>query len=142
MDFPTTMLKTWKDLKQWLNAIQRQDIISTIDGQLSSVNLDIIEDKKDHLDLAKSWAQQELKNALVAIEENKKLSICKAGKAYSVPTSTLYDHVMGKVEIGKRSGSPMVLTSVEESMFVDWAIEMSRIRYGMNSLPLVHYRKA
>jgi len=108
---------------------------------LSSVNLDIIEDKKDRLDLAKSWAQQELKNALVAIEE-KKLSIRKAGKTYSVPTSTLYDHVMGKVEIGKRSGSPMVLTSVEESMFVDWVIEMSRIGYGMTSLPLVHYRKA
>ena len=78
---------------------------------------------------SKSWTKQDLENAVVAIREEK-MSMRKAAEAYGVPKSTLYDHVKGKVEVGSRPGPPTVLTSVEESMLVDWAIEMSRIGYG------------
>ena len=66
---------------------------------------------------SKPWTQQDLENALVAIEEKKlKLSICKAGEAYSVPKCTLYDHVKGKDEVGKRPGPPIVLAKLHEKM--------------------------
>ena len=56
--------------------------------------------------------------------------IHRAGKAFGVPKSTLYDDVKGKVEVERRPGPLTALTSDEERMLVDWAAEMSRIGYG------------
>ena len=50
-------------------------------------------------------------NAMLAVEKG--LSLGHAAEMYSVPKSTLYDHVSGKVEFGARSG-PDPYLSVEE----------------------------
>jgi len=44
------------------------------------------------------WTQEDLQNALVAVNENK-MSIRKAGNVYGVPKSTLYGYVKGDVVI-------------------------------------------
>ena len=77
----------------------------------------------------KSWTQQDLANAVEAIGK-KELSIRKAGQAYGVPKSTLFDYLKDNTDVEKRLGPETVLTSDEESVLVDWAIEMSRIGYG------------
>ena len=43
---------------------------------------------------------------------------------YGIPTSTLSDHALGKVELGKRSGPSPVLTAEEEKYLVEWTIDM------------------
>ena len=49
---------------------------------------------------------------------------------YGIPRSTLSDHVLGKVELGKKPGPPPVLTPEEEKYLVQWTIDMYEIGYG------------
>ena len=47
-------------------------------------------------------------------------------KKYDIQTSTLHDHVTGKV----KRGPPPVLRHCEEEQLANWIMEMSRIWYG------------
>ena len=59
-----------------------------------------------------------------------KCSFRKAALKYGIPKSTLNDYTTGKVEVGKRHGTPSVLRKDEEQCLVNWAVEMNKIGYG------------
>ena len=77
---------------------------------------------------AKSWDQHSLKDAIHKVSEG--MSVRSAATAYDIPKSTLYDYVTGKVMLGCKPGPSLVLTSDEEQMLVECALEMSKIGYG------------
>ena len=64
------------------------------------------------------------------IRENK-LTFREAEATYRIPRSTLHDYATGKVEFGCRPGPSSILTAAEEQKIVDYAVEMSKIGYGL-----------
>ena len=56
--------------------------------------------------------------ALTAISKGS--SIKKAGKTYSIPTSTLQDKVRGKYRLGKSRGRGSFLSEKYEELLVNW----------------------
>ena len=77
----------------------------------------------------KSWTQQDLANAVEAIGK-KELSIRKAGQAYGVPKSTLFDYLKDNTDVEKRLGPETVLTSDEESVLV-WNAKCDKNRVNL-----------
>ena len=59
----------------------------------------------------------------------RRLTYHGAAAKYGIPRSTLSDHVLGKVELGKKPGPPPVLTPEEEKYLVQWTIDMYEIEY-------------
>ena len=74
------------------------------------------------------WTQEDLHKALLMMKEER-MSFRQAALAYGVPKSTLHDHYSGKVQ-GTKRGPATVLSEAEESMLVEWALEMAKIGYG------------
>ena len=67
----------------------------------------------------------------IALDElnYRRLTYRGAQAKYGIPRSTLSDHALGKVELGKKRGPPPVLTP-EEKYLVQWTIDMYGIGYG------------
>ena len=74
------------------------------------------------------YSLEELDIAVQRVK-NKELSYRKAESKYSIPRSTLSDHVTGK-SLSLKRGPPTVLTEAEEQMLVDWALHMADIHVG------------
>ena len=74
------------------------------------------------------YNEEDLDKALVMVKEDK-VSFREAALAYGIPKSTLHDHYSGKVK-GTKRGPTTVLSAAEESMLVEWALEMAKIGYG------------
>ena len=49
--------------------------------------------------------------------------------AYGIPKSTLHDHYSGKVQ-GTKHGTATFLSEAEQSMLVEWALEIAKVGYG------------
>ena len=78
----------------------------------------------------RNWSQDDLVSATSDIKE-KKMTFRKAEATYGIPRSTLHDYATGKVEIGCKPGPSSILTAAEEQRIVDYAIQMSKIGYGL-----------
>ena len=76
----------------------------------------------------KKWKTEDLTKALQSVREG--TSIRRAGSQYDIPRSTLSDYTLGKLEIGKKTGPPTILTAEEEKRIAEWALQMCRIGYG------------
>ena len=59
-----------------------------------------------------------------------RLSYRGAQAKYGIPRSTLSDHALGKVTLGKKPGPSPVLTPEEEKYLAQWTIDMYEIGYG------------
>ena len=77
---------------------------------------------------SRPWTQEDLDKALLMMKEER-MSFREAALAYGIPKSTLHDHYSGKVK-GTKRGPATVLSEAEESMLVEWALEMAKIGYG------------
>ena len=77
---------------------------------------------------SRPWTQEDLDKALLMMKEER-MSFREAALAYGIPKSTLHDHYLGKVK-GTKRGPATVLSEAEESMLVEWALEMAKIGYG------------
>ncbi|XP_070538001.1 uncharacterized protein [Ptychodera flava] len=72
-----------------------------------------------------------------------KMSLRKAASKWGVKRSTLSDRVTGKVEMGRRSGPPPILTSAEEQKLAEWIINMGQRGFGVNAImPQIRIRNA
>ena len=65
--------------------------------------------------------------ALTAINEG--FSIIKVAGMYSIPKSTLHDHVSRKVTYGSRCGPDLYLDLEEEEELVNFLVRSARIGY-------------
>ncbi len=68
-----------------------------------------------------------MRTALEAIFSGMTLS--KAAQMYGIPKSTLFDHKIGRVLPGAKSGHPTILTEEEEEELVSFVIECCEIGY-------------
>ena len=71
----------------------------------------------------RTWSQDDIRE--------KKLIFHEAEATYCISWSTLHDYATGKVEFGCRPGLSLILTAAEEQKIVDYAIEISKIGYGL-----------
>jgi hypothetical protein len=80
--------------------------------------------------LSKELSREE--RIAIALDElnYRRLTYRGAEAKYGIPRSTLSDHVLGKVELGKKPGPPPVLTPEEEKYLIQWTIDMYEIGYG------------
>ena len=80
--------------------------------------------------LSKELSKEE--RIAIALDElnYRRLSYRDAAAKYGIPRSTLSDHALGKVELGKKPGPPPILTPEEEKYLVQWTIDMYEIGYG------------
>ena len=69
----------------------------------------------------------------IAVDERNygRLSYRGAQAKYGIPRSTLSDHALGKVTLGKKPGPSPVLTAEEEKYLAQWTIDMYEIGYGL-----------
>ena len=74
-----------------------------------------------------TYSTADLKVAVSKTKANE-LTFRPAEARYRVPHSTLYDHVCGRVSSSKR-GPPTVLTTAEENLLAQWALDMAEIGY-------------
>ena len=74
-----------------------------------------------------NWDEQKMRTALEAISSGMTLS--KAAQMYGIPKSTLFDHKIGRVLPGAKSGHPTILTEEEEEELVSFVIECCEIGY-------------
>ncbi|XP_022084053.1 uncharacterized protein LOC110975677 [Acanthaster planci] len=74
-----------------------------------------------------------------AVEDviEKKMTIRKAAEKWGVKRSTLADRVSGRVELGRRSGPPSILSRAEEQMLTEWIISMAQRGYGFKKQKLL-----
>ena len=62
--------------------------------------------------------------ALNAVRDGK-LSYRAAGRKYGIPHQTIRDHLIGRSHLGRRSGTPPILSQEEEEDLVEWCKEMA-----------------
>ena len=82
--------------------------------------------------LSKELTKKKSKLYTVALDElnYRRLTYRGAQAKYRIPRSTLSDHALGKVELGKRPGPSPVLSAEEEKYLVKWTTDMYEIGYG------------
>lgn len=85
--------------------------------------------------MAKRWSQEDLLKAIIEVSAGKESIRHKAAK-YSIPRSTLHDHVSLKVQVGDRHGPDPYLTKDKEEALVQWALKMSEIGYGQTRVQI------
>ena len=56
--------------------------------------------------------------------------ILQAAKKHGVPKSTLHDRISGKVSHGDKPGPKPLLSSIEESEFANFLVEVAQAEYG------------
>ena len=74
------------------------------------------------------WEQESLDAAVAAVEVDG-VSIRRAAMLYSVPKSTLYDHVSGRVDRQAKPGPKPYLSLAEEEELVNFLLKCARIGY-------------
>ena len=74
------------------------------------------------------WSEEDLKLAAEAVRNGQ--TIRRAAQEFSVPKSTLYDRVSGRVEFGAKSGPPRYLSDREEKELTNFLIGCARIGYA------------
>jgi len=75
----------------------------------------------------KSWTETSLSKALTAIDKG--LSIRRVAEMYSIPKSTLHDHVSGKVAFGAKCGPDPYLDLEEEEELASFLVRSAGIGY-------------
>ena len=72
----------------------------------------------------RKWSNEDMIAAVSAVEEGK-LSYRAAGRKYGIPHQTIRDHLIGRSNLGRRSGTPPILSQEEEQDLVEWCKEMA-----------------
>ena len=75
----------------------------------------------------RAWDDISLMNAMAAVDNG--TSIRKAAEMYSIPRSTLHDHVSGKIAYGAKSRPSPYLTTEEEEELASFLIQAAKIGY-------------
>ena len=73
------------------------------------------------------WDDSTLVKAIEA--KHSGLSYRRAAGMYGIPTSTLFDHITGKVEVGARPGPKPYLTNEEEEEVASFLVQTAKIGY-------------
>ena len=74
-----------------------------------------------------AWEQSNLEKAILAKQGG--LSYRRAAAMYAIPTTTLYDHMCGNVELGAKPGPKRYLTGDEEEELAWFLLELAKIGY-------------
>ena len=74
-----------------------------------------------------AWEQSNLEKAILAKQGG--LSYRRAAAMYAIPTTTLYDHMCGNVELGAKPGLKRYLTDDEEEELAWFLVELAKIGY-------------
>lgn len=77
------------------------------------------------------WESGDLEMAIREVQDGS-LSVRRAAEKYSIPKSTVHDHIRGRPV--SRPGPSPVLNKEEENELVDWIIKMAEIGYGQCKL--------
>ena len=72
------------------------------------------------------WDIDNLEKAIREVQD-RNLSVREAAKKYSIPKSTIHDHIGGRPV--SRPGPAPVLTKEEENELVDWIVKMAEVGY-------------
>ena len=81
----------------------------------------------------RQWAEENLCKAMTAVEKGG-----RTAEMYSIPKSTLHDHVTGKVMLGAKAGPTPYLTPLEEEELVSFLINTARIGYSHTIKQILH----
>ena len=84
----------------------------------------------------RQWAEENLSKAMTAVEKG--VSLRRTAEMYSIPKSTLHDHVTGKVMLGAKAGPTPYLTPLEEEELVSFLINTARIGYSHTIKQILH----
>jgi hypothetical protein len=72
------------------------------------------------------WEKDSMESAIAAVQKG--VSLRRAAEMYSIPRSTLHDHVSGKVkEFGKQGPKPYL--TIEEEELASFLVRCAKIRY-------------
>ena len=82
------------------------------------------------------WNEQTMKTALESVLHCG-MNISMAARTYNIPKSTLYDHKVGNVLPGTKSGHPTVLNKEEEEELVSSLIECAEIGFPRTRLDVI-----
>ena len=82
------------------------------------------------------WNEQTMKTALESVLHCG-MNISMAARTYNIPKSTLYDHEVGNVLPGTKSGHPTVLNKEEEEELVSFLIECAEIGFPRTRLDVI-----
>ena len=74
-----------------------------------------------------AWEQTDLEKAMHAKLSG--LSYRRSAAMYGIPTTTLYDHMSGKVEVGAQPGPKRYLNDEEEEELARFLVEVAKIGY-------------
>ena len=74
-----------------------------------------------------AWEQTNLEKAIHAKQSG--LSYRRAAAMYGIPTTTLHDHISGKVEVGAKPGPKCYLDDYEEEELARFLLELAKIGY-------------
>ena len=74
-----------------------------------------------------AWGQTDLEKAMHAKLSG--LSYRRSAAMYGIPTTTLYDHMSGKVEVGAQPGPKRYLNDEEEEELARFLVEVAKIGY-------------
>ena len=77
----------------------------------------------------KDWHQNQLELACDAVAKHS-LSIRRAAELFSIPRSTLHDHVSGRVQLGSSSGPTKYLSGPEEEELAQFLRSCAQIGYA------------
>jgi len=76
----------------------------------------------------KMWTEEAMDNATKDVLEGT-MSVRRAAVEYDIPSSTLHDHISGKVSAGAVSGAPRYLDEEEEKELVDFLLGCAEVGY-------------
>ena len=77
----------------------------------------------------KSWTSSGMAKALDAIQ-NQRYTYRRAEEEFGIPSSTLHDHVSGRVHSGQGSGPPKYLTDEEEEELEEFLIGCASVGFA------------
>lgn len=83
----------------------------------------------------RNWDEAALSKAIDARKAG--MSFRRSAAMYGIPTTTLYDHVSGKVEIGAHPGPKRYLDQEEEEELASFILQIAKIGYPRNKAQIL-----
>ena len=77
----------------------------------------------------KQWTDKDTEAAMKSVNDEN-TPILQAAKKHGVPKSTLHDRISGKVCHGNKPRPKPLLSSIEESEFANFLVEVAQAGYG------------
>lgn len=85
---------------------------------------------KKRKNIYQNYSTQDLEKAVSAVRAG--MSVRKASMEYSVPKTTIHDHVSGKIEPGAKPGKPPAIPNEIEAKVVKSALEAADMGFGIS----------